>query len=109
MNLEMTWGEAPTWNIAVSLPEGTSLEGRKLIFTVRVEGAMIRKTSDPGGGILITNAATGAATLTIAREDTTALENKNYARCPFDLWLDNAPTALVSGFMRIRAAITETL
>ena len=106
-DLYITWGETQSYSIAVDLPEGTTLAGHTLVFTARNGSRRIQKTST-AGGIVVDNAATGAATLTIDRADTITAPNPTRREQPapwlYDLWLDEERIAY--GTLWVSQAIT---
>src|SRR5512146_1736170 len=99
--LEITHAAYKKWNIAVTLPQGPTLTGRTLTFTLKVGATTIVKDNGAHGGITIVNADAGTATLEIQASDTEALANATKSGYEWDLWIDDKPQPIAKGTMKI--------
>jgi hypothetical protein len=111
----ITKGQKKEYAITVYMDGGGSepqdLTGMHLVFTVRKNPGspvhLIRKTNSVGGGIVVSDAAGGVATLTIEPADTSLAEaGRTYV---WDLWIADTPAPVASGKWLIDYAITTDL
>lgn len=103
--LNVPYGAYKKWNLAFTIPAGQSIAGRRVVFTARISPtAVIRKTSDAGGGITIVDAT--SATLEFQPADTELAPNASRTGIPWDMWLDEQPERIARGFLTIEAAVT---
>lgn len=105
LNLSMTRGTTGVWYITVFQFDGVTpqdLTGATLNFRAVVDDVNISKSS-PSGGIIITNAALGLATLTIDAADTADVDDDGTFVGPCELQLTSGgdPYELNSGNLTI--------